>query len=193
MEKSVTTAGDTRAAILATAQAAVQQCGFAELSFRDLAGAIGIKSSSVHYHFPTKAALGAELMRSYTAAARRDLADIATRHASRAERLRAYGGLFRRALADGNRMCLYGILAAETGALPSMVRDELADFERANVEWLAALLADGGDAPQRARAIFAAMMGAQVVARGQGDIAVFDGVVDMVIHRLADGPGDPPA
>lgn len=175
--------GDTRSAILDAARASVQKCGFSELSFRDLAAEVGVKSSSIHYHFPTKADLGVELMRCYTEAARQDLAHIAKSRADTAGRLAAYFGLFREALADGNRMCLYGILSAEAEALAPPLRAELAAFEQANVAWLAEAIDAGLPAAERgsrARAIFAATIGAQVVARGRADVATYDAIVDTL-------------
>jgi TetR/AcrR family transcriptional regulator, transcriptional repressor for nem operon len=54
-----------RDAILSSAEARMGRDGFHGFSFRDLAADVGIKSASVHYHFPTKADLGVRLMRNY--------------------------------------------------------------------------------------------------------------------------------
>jgi len=40
--------------------------GYNNFSFREIANEVGIKSARVHYHFPTKADLGAELAHQYT-------------------------------------------------------------------------------------------------------------------------------
>jgi len=40
--------------ILDAAEKRVRGAGFSAMSFRDLASDVGIKSASVHYHFPTK-------------------------------------------------------------------------------------------------------------------------------------------
>jgi AcrR family transcriptional regulator len=60
------TTTDTRQVIMDTAQAMVQAKGYNALSFRELAKAVGIKSASIHYYFPTKGDLGAALARRYT-------------------------------------------------------------------------------------------------------------------------------
>src|SRR5205807_10608770 len=54
---------DMREAVMAAARATVQAQGYNALSFRELAKRVGIKSASVHYHFPTKGDLGAALAR----------------------------------------------------------------------------------------------------------------------------------
>jgi TetR/AcrR family transcriptional repressor of nem operon len=56
---------DTRETIMTLARATAQAHGYNGLSFRELAKAVGVKSASVHYHFPTKGDLGAALARRY--------------------------------------------------------------------------------------------------------------------------------
>jgi TetR/AcrR family transcriptional repressor of nem operon len=176
---------DTRQEILATARVVVQKKGYGGLSFRDLASATGIKSASVHYYFPTKADLGAELARCYTEQAQQDLDAIAAATTSCGERLRRYAALFRKALADENRMCLCGMLAAEFDSLPKPVRAEVSAFADVNIKWLTRVLADAGMAGGRnalnrwASSIYAAISGAQLLARGRGDIKVFDEAVEF--------------
>ena len=53
------TATDTKQTILEAARRVVQSRGYNALSFRELAKEVGIKSASIHYHFPTKGDLGA--------------------------------------------------------------------------------------------------------------------------------------
>ncbi len=53
-------------AILNAAENKARLGGYNNFSFRELANEVGIKSASVHYHFPTKADLGAELVKRYT-------------------------------------------------------------------------------------------------------------------------------
>ena len=51
--------------ILDAAERAIRDRGYNAVSFRDLAAAVGVKSASVHHHFPTKADLGAAVARRY--------------------------------------------------------------------------------------------------------------------------------
>lgn len=175
---------DTRQQILAAARKMVQARGYLALSFRDLAEAVGVKSSSVHYHFPTKGDLGAELARQYTAELEAYLAELLTSDADQSSCIRKYTDVFRQPLINENRMCMCGIMAAEHSDLPVEVRHEVDKFTDANVRWLVEVLrrqqpeADLASTQSRALAIFAAIEGAQLVARGRGDIAVFDHTLD---------------
>src|SRR5947208_98232 len=47
------------------AEAHIRDAGYRGFSFRDLAAELGIKSASVHHHFPTKAILTAAVVRRY--------------------------------------------------------------------------------------------------------------------------------
>jgi TetR/AcrR family transcriptional repressor of nem operon len=171
---------DTRETIMATARATAQAHGYTGLSFRELAKAIGIKSASIHYHFPTKGDLGAALARRYCEDAAAGLAAIAAETPDPGLRLRKYAAVFRRALENGNRMCMCGFMAAEHDDLPEPVKAEVKAFTDLNTAWLAEILAAAGDpAPApRALAIFAAIGGAQLAARSRGDIALYDAIVE---------------
>lgn len=172
---------DMREALLAVGRAAVQARGYSALSFRDLANEVGIKSASVHYYFPTKGDLAAALARRYTEEAVAYLDGVLAGASDPAWCVARYAEIFRSALLNDNRMCLVGMMSAELDELPVEVRKEVDAFAAVNVAWLTRVLAlaPKSDAtPQavqdRALAVFAAVQGAQLVARGGNDIAVFD-------------------
>ncbi len=49
--------------ILTTSRNLIRKNGFDHFSYRDLSNIIGIKTSSIHYHFPTKIDLAVELIK----------------------------------------------------------------------------------------------------------------------------------
>jgi len=97
--------------------------------------------------------------------------------------LRHYTDVFRLALANGNRMCLCGFMAAEFDDLPAAVKLEVQAFADVNVAWLAKILSsmdasrDARIVAEQAFAIYAAIGGAQLAARSRADIAVYDRIV----------------
>ncbi|MDR7144993.1 TetR/AcrR family transcriptional regulator [Rhizobium sp. BE258] len=169
---------DTRQLIMDTAKLTVQAHGYTALSFRELAKEIGIKNASVHYHFPTKGDLGAALAKQYSDDAQTFLSALSLEPSQAANTMRTYTDAFRAALERDNRMCLCGIMIAERDELPEMVRAEVDRFSESNINWLKVFLGaldlNRTDADTRAEAIFAAVEGAQLIARGYADIAVFD-------------------
>ena len=174
---------DKREEIMTAARTAAQAHGYHGLNFRDLAAATGVKSASVHYHFPTKADLGAALARRYREEAEETFAAISAAAADPSKRLRQYAAVFRRALENENRMCMCGFMAAETDDLPDAVKAEVKAFGDANVAWLAGVLAaahPGRSAKANrghALAVFAAISGAQLIARSRGDVAAYDSII----------------
>ncbi len=73
-------------------------------------------------------------------------------------------------------------MAAEFKEIPEEVRIEVVKFGEANVGWLVKVLSlgqfEGGDAvKRRALAIFAAVQGAQLIARSRGDATIYDAII----------------
>ena len=170
-------------AILAAARRAAQAHGYGGLNFRDLAAEVGIKSASIHYHFPTKADLGAAVALRYREDAAASLEALRAEAPDALAALRRYPETFRHALVAGNRMCLCSYLAAEHDDLPEPVLREVLAFMEANVAWLARQLAEAGVVPAsqaepRARAMMAAIAGAQLMARSRSDVAVYDTLIE---------------
>jgi TetR/AcrR family transcriptional repressor of nem operon len=174
---------DTRETIMTLARATAQAHGYNGLSFRELAKAVGVKSASVHYHFPTKGDLGAALARRYREEAVAILEGYWAESRDPIRCLRYYTALFRLALENENRMCMCGFMAAEHNDLPDAVRIEVEGFGNANIKWLAEMLAaldpnaDPAAVHRQATAIFAAVGGAQLAARSRNDIATYDDII----------------
>ncbi|AZE84170.1 Transcriptional regulator, TetR family [Pseudomonas orientalis] len=97
--------------------------------------------------------------------------------------LRRYPSIFRASLENGNRLCLSSFMAAEYQDLPEPVKQEIVAFADINVAWLAARLTelelgDADTCQRRARAIYTAIAGAQLIARTRADIGLFDELVE---------------
>jgi TetR/AcrR family transcriptional regulator, transcriptional repressor for nem operon len=178
----------SREAILAAAKRTAQAHGYGGLNFRDLADEVGIKAASIYHHFPSKAELGAAVARRYwedTAAA---LEAMLAETSDWAGCLRRYPDVFRKALESDNRICMCSFMAAEHDDLPEAVKREVQTFADVNVAWLskvlsAAALVKPEDSHHRARAIFAAVAGAQLMARSRSDISLYDALIDS--YRVA--------
>jgi len=175
-------AGETRERILAAARLTVQDRGYSGLSFRELAKDVGIKSASIHHYFPTKGGLGGALADRYTSDFAEYLDGLLADGLDPQACLARYTDVFRDTLRNDNRMCLAGIMAAEHKELPDEVRTEVVKFGAMNENWIARVLAkigtpDPDGISHRARAIFAAIEGAQLVARSRGDVSVYEEIV----------------
>lgn len=184
--------GNTAARILHSAERLVQSRGFNGFSYADIAAELGITKASLHYHFPSKAALGEAVIAGYTARFIEALADIETANATGPARLHAYAELYADRLAH-DRIGLCGMLAAELQTLPDRMRGGLITFFDANETWLQRVLEQGRtggslrfDAPaaELARTIVAVFQGALLIARPYGDVARFRATTQQVLEGL---------
>lgn len=163
---------DMRTRILDAAEQRAREGGYHGFSFREVAADVGIKSASVHYHFPTKTALATALAERYT---ERSLEVIGTPETP----LQAFDRvceLFRHSAAVERKMCLCGLFGAERDGLPPEVAKATQSYF---TRLIAAIQAPSvrGEAPFRAETILSTLEGALLVARAIHDLSVFDHVV----------------
>ena len=171
-----------REAILEVARRTAQAHGYGGLNFRDIAAEVGIKAASIYHHFPSKADLGAAVAKRYWEVTAAELESLSAATGDPRKALEAYPGLFRRSLEEDNRMCLCSFMAAEYDDLPDTVKTEVQAFADVNVAWLTKTLAaasvPASKRETRARAIYAAVAGAQLMARSRADLKLFDALID---------------
>ena len=171
-----------REELLAAAQSKVRSGGYRNFSFRELATEVGIKSASVHYHFPTKSDLGAELARQYTDDFLTTLGDPLALFSAGKNPIDIYINQFRRALIKDKKMCLCGLLGAESDGLPDKVRYETKRFFERNIVWLEQayqVVAAENKNSAKANAIktISLLEGAMLVSKTLGDSQVFEQAV----------------
>ncbi len=174
---------NSRESILAAARRTAQAHGYNGLNFRDLAAEVGIKAASIYHYFPSKADLGAAVAKRYWEDTAAGLEAMLAESSGPLHALRQYPETFRWALERDNRMCLCSFMAAEVDDLPDPVKKEVRSFADVNVAWLSKVLSAAGivsteESDKRARAIFAAIAGAQLMARSRSDIALYDALID---------------
>jgi TetR/AcrR family transcriptional repressor of nem operon len=179
---------NSREAILAAAKMIVQAHGYRGLNFREVAQGVGIKSASIYYHFADKADLGAAVAKRYWEDTKADLEAMLAETSDPVKCLRQYPNVFRRSLEKDNRMCLASFMGAQYDDLPEAVKKEAQIFADVNIAWLSKVLSAAAkvspeESVRRARAIFAAVAGAQLIARSRADISLFDELIDS--YRVA--------
>ena len=168
--------------ILAVAERMARRAGYNGFSYREIAKEVGIKAASVHYHFPSKAALGAAIGRRY---GERFLAELGAPDdpgVMPEALLRRYIAAFRRSLVEERLMCLCGLLGAEVADLPAPVAAEAKAFFERNIAWLSQVFERASESrtPEEARVaamhVIATLEGALILARTLDDTAAFDAV-----------------
>ncbi len=166
--------GETKETLKQIATDAVQRSGVQSMTIRDLGSAVGIKSSSVMYHFRSKKGLIREIAEDYVAAVFDELHDIQTRETRAGDRLLGLVGIFERML-EQDRMCLCGVLAADAQELDEQTQELVEGFFDRLERWVAGILQEqkGGDlgrneARRQARVILASLEGALLLDKSEG-------------------------
>lgn len=172
----------TKEELLKVAQLKVRSGGYNSFSFRELAAEVGIKSASVHYHFPTKSDLGAAVAHQYTDEFLKALGDPAELYAAGKNPIKVYIHLFRQALVEDKKMCLCGLLGAESDSLPDKVLVETRLFFERNIAWLTqahTAIATGSKEAAKRKAIqtIAILEGAILISKTLDDNQIFEEAV----------------
>ena len=126
----------TKTKIMDTAEGFIVQGGYNAFSFRDIAEAVGIKSASVHYHYPTKADLVSAVMERYTQAFAAQLPDPTDEKFDPKALLNGFIDGFKAKIVDQRDMSLCTMLTSNKSILPESVSSELAAFYQLILDWL---------------------------------------------------------
>lgn len=164
---------DTHSLILDVAESLIHKVGYKAFSYRDIARHVGIKTSSIHYHFPTKADLAAALASRWRRKMRSILAQADASSARPEHRLDAFLDAMEQGFRQTKNICLCSMLAADFANLPEKAKQEAQGAWRDTEEWLARLLDEGrrsgvfhfeGDPLVNAAVLFASLEGATISA-----------------------------
>ena len=176
-------ASNTRQQIVRVAGNLIQTRSYLGFSFQDVADEVGIRKPSLYHHFPSKEALGVEVLRQAT---RSFEAWAATTPPAPRSKLAAYIDMYRKGLHPGQRMCPGGALAAGWDCIDAELRTAVRSLRDAQISWLSVVLSAIGarnrkySARDAAAFVFAACQGALLSARMTGAVEDFETSVAQV-------------
>ena len=151
--------------------------GFDAVSFRDLATEVGVKSASVHYHFPQKVDLDKAVVLQYGMAVAEALGDATDKTLDVWQRLEPLFTVYRQALTVDSSVCLCCMLGAEARYLPEELALEVAHYFKNVQKWtIEAFSPELEDIAAQDSATFlvSGLQGAMVLAIASGDTSAFD-------------------
>ncbi|MFC5651190.1 TetR/AcrR family transcriptional regulator [Paenibacillus solisilvae] len=185
---------NTADVILDTAQTMVQESGFNGFSYAHIADKIGIRTASIHYHFPSKEDLGEALIKRYRENFVSFITQVDAEPRNSLEKLRKFIELYRGGPVDNYRTCLGVMLSTDLTSLSGKAREGVAQFFTTNLEWLERVLEEGrregiirfeGAADVQAHQFFASLQGAQLLARSFRELRRFDTIAEGLLSALA--------
>jgi TetR/AcrR family transcriptional regulator, transcriptional repressor for nem operon len=170
---------NTREQILRSARKLIRTRSYLGFSFQDIADAVGIRKPSLYHHFPSKEALGVEVLADAASDFRRWAA--ATPGAP-GQKLAAYFDLYRNGLHAGRAVCPAAAVTTGWDCIDSPLRDAVRALRATQIEWLTDILSTANPrarrrAGERAAFVFAACQGALLSARMTGAVEDFDAAI----------------
>jgi TetR/AcrR family transcriptional regulator, transcriptional repressor for nem operon len=178
--------------LVEAARILIQTRGIGEFSYGALAESVGIKSPSIHHHFPKKEQLIAEVASQYREEFNERV--LAIDAESPSARIIAFSELYADTARQG-RTCLCGAVASEWASVGSEARKEVSAFFDEQVSWLQDQLRQAqksGEIRKKgiavdkvARIIFSALQGSLVLSRSNVDFAATASIVRETLKALA--------
>lgn len=130
----------TREVIIDKADQYIRNNGYNAFSFKDISNDIGIKTASIHYHFPTKSDLGVATIKEHIARTEA----LKKRVASESPQIKLEAFLaVQTQIKLENKVCIVGSLATDLNTLDDAIKAELQLFAKIVLEWITEILIEG--------------------------------------------------
>ncbi len=185
---------DTKTALLDAAEKAARTMGFDGFSYADLAEDVGIRKSSIHHHFPSKAKLSVALMQRYHENFQAVCSEIDANFSTGGEKLNELINQYRARSDDGKRLCLCASFSASRDSLSPDVVHQISLFRAMVIDWLTGAFekgqSDGSisgvlDPALESAAALSLLEGAQLAARAEENSALFENAIKLLKLRIS--------
>ena len=130
----------TRDTIIQIADDLIRDKGYNAFSFYDISKAIGIKTASIHYHFPTKTDLSIALIKEHHSRLEKLKKYVADK--SPFEKMEGFLSIYVR-IQEEKKVCLVGSLATDLHTVDERTKQELQSFAGEILEWVTQILEEG--------------------------------------------------
>lgn len=167
--------------------------GYKAFSYKDISKEIGIKTSSIHYYFPTKGDLGKTLAQRFFQYLTEALELIDETTEDPKEKIRKFIRIFYENLKSGNRACPVAMLTSDYENLPEEVKREVINLIELQETWLTKVLESGirkkvfkfsGKPEDKSKAIFSAIEGATIASRAFSDAGRILITEDLIMQSI---------
>ena len=130
---------ETAHKILDAAERLTQLSGINAFSYKDLQVEVGVKTSTIHYYFPSKQDLALSMTNRYIDRFMDGLNAIEAIEADGLQRLRALGQIYVKVVGEG-KFCLCGMLASDRASVSDEVKKGISGFFETVQSWISQAL-----------------------------------------------------
>ena len=131
---------DTREEIIRLGDSLIRARGYNAFSFSDISKKLNIRNASIHYHFPTKTALGVAVVKQH----QDQLAQLKMKVVNKdpVAKLKAFLGIYSTAKVE-KKICIVGSLATDLYTVDPEIQDELKKLVDNILDWITDVLQEG--------------------------------------------------
>lgn len=189
----MTNLNETAHKLLDAAEQYTQTRGFNGFSYKDLQRDVGVKTSSIHYYFPTKQDLAIQMMERYLERFTQTLDQMDNEFNDGISKLASLAGKYTEIIKNG-KFCMCGMLSSEIMALPAEANSKLCAFFDLNTSWIAKAIKEGqkdgtvntGLTPEKAAPHFLATLeGGMLIARAHCNSDYYENILEEAMTHLA--------
>ena len=185
---------NSKRTILNLAESMLQDKGFNGFSYAHIAAELGVKNAAIHYHYPTKEALGCAVVKRYRDRFQLWINNSRIKDLSPEKKLDWFFSIYTDMRADKGKVCLVGSMEAEFNSIPDALQAEVEGLHKELLAWLQATLIEGRDAgifrfngepANKAALILSSVQGALQMARALGTKKFRDVVEQIKLDLFA--------
>lgn len=129
-----------REEIIQLADTLIREKSYNAFSFYEISDKVGIKTASIHYHFPAKSDLGIAVVDLHINNLKGLIENLKGK--SSTEKLDKFFSIYSN-IQKENNVCLVGSLATDFNTLESKLQDKLKEFSALMLEWVSHFLEEG--------------------------------------------------
>ncbi len=184
---------NSKRTILNLAESLLQDKGFNGFSYAHISSELGVKNAAIHYHYPTKEALGCAVVKRYRDRFQLWINNARVKDLSSNEKLDWFFSIYTDTRADEGKVCLVGSMEAEFNSIPKELQSEVTALHKELLVWLQTMLAEGRDAgafnfngapANKAALIHSSLQGGLQMARALGTKRFHDVVEQIKLDLL---------
>jgi AcrR family transcriptional regulator len=185
---------NSKRTILNLAESLLQDKGFNGFSYAHISSELGVKNAAIHYHYPTKEALGCAVVKRYRDRFQLWINNSRVKDLSPKDKLDWFFNIYTDMRADKGKVCLVGSMEAEFNSIPEELQSEVTVLHKELLTWLQTLLAEGreagafnfiGEPANKAALILSSLQGGLQMARALGTKKFRDVVEQIKLDLFA--------
>ncbi|MDY0779834.1 TetR/AcrR family transcriptional regulator [Tenacibaculum sp. IB213877] len=180
----------TKERIIQIADKLLLERGYNAFSFKNISIELGIKTSSIHYHFPTKTDLGIAIIHKHDIALTNTILKL--KHEAPVIKLEKLI-IYYKKLALANKVCIVGALTSSVNTLDKQLQKEVLSFANKVIDWTQLIIEEGQQKKQikqfsnshiKAKMIIAELMAFLQLTRISHDKTSFDDMTYLLKEEL---------